>query len=81
MTSLEHLLLLSMLQHESSRWSWGRYVVAYPAGNSDFAEVSNRYTDLLTDHSTFASATIEELLDTGALPLETATALRERYIL
>jgi hypothetical protein len=79
-TSLEHLLLLSMLQHESGLWSWGRYVVVYPAGNSDFADAYNRYADLLTDRSTFVSATIEELLDTRALPPETASALRERYI-
>ncbi len=79
-TSLEHLLLLSMLQHESDRWSWGRYAVVYPTGNSDFADVCIRYADLLTDRSTFASMTIEELLDPGALPLKTATALRERYI-
>ena len=35
---LEHLLLLSMLQHASGAWSWGRYVVVHPAGNSDFAD-------------------------------------------
>jgi hypothetical protein len=79
-TSLEHLLLLSMLQHASGRWSWGRYVVVYPAGNSDFADACIRYADLLTDRSTFSSVTIEELLDAGALPPKTATALRERYI-
>ncbi len=55
-------------------------VVVYPAGDSDFADVCIRYADLLTDRSTFASMTIEELLDAGALPPETATALRERYI-
>ena len=32
---LEHLLLLSMLQHPSRTWSWGRYVVVHPAGNSE----------------------------------------------
>ncbi len=79
-TSLEHLLLLSMLQHESGHWSWGRYVVLYPAGNSDFAAVCFRYADLLTDRSTFASMTIEELLDAGALPPKTASSLRERYV-
>ena len=31
---LEHLLLLSMLQHASGTWTWGRYVVVHPAGNS-----------------------------------------------
>jgi hypothetical protein len=40
---LEHLLLLSMLQHVSGSWSWGRYVVVHPAGNSDVAEACNRY--------------------------------------
>ena len=52
---LEHLLLLSMLQHPSGTWSWGRYVVVHPAGNSDFADACARYRDLLADESTFAS--------------------------
>ena len=30
---LEHLLVLSMLQHPSRAWSWGRLVVVHPAGN------------------------------------------------
>ena len=80
-TSLEHLLLLSMLQHESGRWSWGRYVVVHPAANSDFAAVCGRYTELLTEHSTFAATTIEELLAAGALPAKTRTTLRRRYII
>jgi hypothetical protein len=75
---LEHLLLLSMLQHESGTWSWGRYVVAHPAGNSDFAEACDRYRALLVDQSTFSSVTVEELV--GVLPAHTATALRKRYL-
>ena len=75
---LEHLLLLSMLQHETGRWRWGRYVVVHPAGNSDYADACSRYTDLLTDSSTFSSSTIEQLL--RALPRKTAGALRERYV-
>src|SRR5205823_1347848 len=55
---LEHLLLLSMLQHVSGRWSWGRYVVVHPAGNTDFAEACARYRALLVDRSTFASVTV-----------------------
>jgi hypothetical protein len=78
---LEHLLVLSMLQHPSGTWRWGRYVVVYPAGNSDFADACARYADLLADGSTFSSVNIEELLDARALPPKTATALRERYIL
>ena len=78
---LEHLLLLSMLQHSSDRWSWGRYVVVYPAGNSDIADECTRYADLLADRSTFSFVTIEELLDAQVLPPSTAAALRERYVL
>jgi hypothetical protein len=77
---LEHLLLLSMLQHASGRWSWGRYVVVYPAGNTDVAESCSRYLGLLGDSATFASVTLEALLDAGALPRKTARALRERYV-
>jgi hypothetical protein len=78
--SLEHLLLLSMLQHASGTWEWGRYVVVHPADNSDFAEACDRYRALLMDQSTFSSATVEELLDANVLPARTATALRKRYL-
>ena len=77
---LEHLLLLSMLQHPSGTWSWGRYVVVHPAGNTDFADACARYRALLVDQSTFASVTVEELLDAGAVPTPTVAALRDRYL-
>jgi PD-(D/E)XK nuclease superfamily protein len=77
---LEHLLLLSMLQHASGSWSWGRYVVVHPAGNSDFEATCERYRGLLVDGSSFSSVTIEELLDAGALPAQTIAALRDRYL-
>jgi hypothetical protein len=77
---LEHLLLLSMLQHASGSWSWGRYVVVHPVDNSDYADACARYRDLLTDESTFASIPVEELLKGDVLPAQTATALRERYM-
>jgi hypothetical protein len=77
---LTHLLVLSMLQHPSRMWSWGRLVVVHPAGNTDFADACSRYRALLIDQATFASATVEELLDAGVLPARTATALRKRYI-
>ena len=79
-TWLEHLLLLSMLQHESGAWGWGRYVVVHPAGNTDIAELCARYRELLADPSTFASMTVEELLDADALRTSTTAALRERYL-
>jgi hypothetical protein len=78
---LEHLLLLSMLQHVSRMWTWGRYVVIHPAGNSDVADACARYRDLLFDESTFASMTLEELLDANVLPATTTAAVRERYLL
>jgi hypothetical protein len=78
---LEHLLLLSMLQHPSGTWKWGRYVVAHPAGNSDFADACARYRELLVDQSTFSSVTVEELLDAKVLPARTTAALRERLLL
>jgi hypothetical protein len=77
---LEHLLLLSMLQHPSSTWSWGRYIVVHPAGNTDFADACARYRALLVDESTFSSITMEELLDAAALPSQTTTSLTQRYI-
>jgi hypothetical protein len=78
---LEHLLLLSMLQHESGTWSWGRYVLVHPAGNSDFASACDRYRTLLVDQSTFSSLTLEDLLGADALPTQTTAALRDRYVL
>ena len=80
MTWLEHLLLLSMLQHASGAWSWGRYVVVHPAGNTDLADVCARYRALLVDRSTFSSITLEEVIDADALPAPTLSALRDRYI-
>jgi hypothetical protein len=77
---LEHLLLLSMLQHAGGRWRWGRFVVVHPAGNTDFADACARYRTLLKDQSTFASVTLEGLLDAGALPTATVSALRDRYL-
>jgi hypothetical protein len=41
---LRHLLVLSMLQHPSRTWRWGRLVVVHPAGNTDFAD-AERYID------------------------------------
>jgi PD-(D/E)XK nuclease superfamily len=77
---LEHLLLLSMLQHTSGQWRWGRFVVVHPAGNSDYTELCSRYRTLLEDQSTFAPVTLEEFLAAGALPEATVAALRDRYL-
>jgi hypothetical protein len=77
---LDHLLVLSMLQHPSRTWRWGRLVVVHPAGNTDWAEACSRYRALLVDQSTFSSVTVERLLDADVLPARTASALRNRYI-
>ena len=77
---LEHLLMLSMLQHPSGAWTWGCYVVVHPAGNPDIADACRRYGGLLADGSTFSSATIEALLDADVLPEKTAALVRERYL-
>jgi hypothetical protein len=77
---LEHLLVLSMLQHRSGVWRWGRFVVVHPAGNPDYADGCARYADLLRDRSTYASMTVEDLLAAGALPGGTVDLLRERYL-
>jgi hypothetical protein len=69
-----------MLQHPSRAWRWGRLIVVHPAGNTDFADACSRYRALLVDRSTFASVTVEGLLDAKVLPARTATALRKRYI-
>jgi hypothetical protein len=75
---LEHLLLHSMLQHDSRAWSWGRYIVVHPAGNSDVVDQCNRYGTLLKNTSTFASVTLENVLVTDVVPA--ADALRNRYL-
>ena len=69
-----------MLQHPSRTWRWGRLVVVHPAGNADFADACSRYQALLVDRSTFASMTVEELLDANVLPAETTAAVRDRYL-
>jgi hypothetical protein len=79
-TWLEHLLLLSMLQHRSKRWRWGRYVVVHPSGNVDYSEASEKYRNLLADDATFGCITLEALLTEGGLPKRSATALRSRYL-
>ncbi len=69
-----------MLQHTSGRWTWGRYVVVHPAGNCDVVDACARHSTILADEATFATMTIEQLLDTGTLPAPTVAMLRERYL-
>jgi hypothetical protein len=78
---LEHLLLLSMLQHPSRDWTWGRYVVVHTDQNPDRVDLLTRYRTHLVDDATFATCTITELLDSGVLSRATTEAVRERYVL
>lgn len=77
---IEHLLLFSMLQHPSDNWTWGRYVVVHPGGNSDVVDACARYRAMLADEATFATMTLEQLLDSRTLAARTISALRARYL-
>lgn len=77
---LEHLLLFSMLQHESRSWTWARYVVVHPAGNTDVAGLCARYRDLLADPSTFDTITLEALLEGDVLAPAVTAAVSARYL-
>jgi hypothetical protein len=77
---LDHLLALSMLQHPSGRWSWGRFVLVYPSENPSFRTTAAAYRCVLRNAETFEARTIEELVATpAALPGATQAAMRDRY--
>jgi len=80
MVWLEHLLLLSMLQHESGRWTWGRYVVVHPRANTSVSSAIEGYRELLVDDATFTTTTIEDVLEAKMLAPKTTSALRRRYL-
>ena len=77
---LEHLLLLSMLQHAERQWTWGRYVVVHPAGNAarrrrcaPATATSWPTNDLCGDHPRGAPRRRRP-------PEATTAALRHRYL-
>lgn len=73
---LDHLLVLSMIQHSSGRWSGGKFVLVYPAENPSFHSAAARYRQVLRDTTTFDSRTLENMVHN--LPNE--YALRTRYL-
>ena len=78
---LDHLLLLSMLQHPTAGWQWGRFVIVYPAANPSVREASRCYTEILAKPETFEARTIEELLAAGVLhDPAPAEAFKQRYL-
>jgi hypothetical protein len=57
----DHLLALSMLQADASRWGQnGLYVLMHPAANEPCFRVAARYRQHLTDGRSFQSMTLEE---------------------
>jgi hypothetical protein len=78
---LDHLLVLSMLQHPSKRWQWGRFVLVFPAGNSSFESASAAYRALLRDDRTFQVIHLEDLVACPTLMADETRALfRDRYL-
>lgn len=76
---LDHILALSMLQHESGIWGWAGFVLVHPARNPSYARAVGRYRSLLKDPSSFRMNTIESLIEANVLPKELVLAFSERY--
>lgn len=78
---LDHLLVLSMMQHPRQQCAWGRFVLVYPAANPSFTRAAAEYRAVLKVGDTFEARTIESLLMApNVLSAETVAAFRERYI-
>jgi hypothetical protein len=60
---LDHLLVLSMLQHPGGRWRWGRFVVVYPADNTNIGQACSRYRALRTADRTIAAVALHKFHD------------------
>lgn len=76
---LEHLLMLSMLQHPTAGWAWGRYVIVHPAGNIAVTRAFTDYRDHLLDDKAITTIALENYLNRTHLPATTQHALRARY--
>ncbi len=58
---LDHLLVLSMMQHAREKRTWGRFVLVHPAASPSFARATARYRGVLRADETFEARTIESL--------------------
>lgn len=76
---LEHLLMLSMLQHPSANWVWGRYVIIHPAGNIAVTRAFTDYRDHLLDENAITTITFEDYLNSTCLPPAARHTLHGRY--
>jgi len=77
---LDHLLVLSMLQHPREKCTWAKFVLVYPERNPSFADACNDYKKFLQDDSSFGVNTIESLLEANVLPEDVTKAFQERYL-
>src|SRR3954471_1612085 len=78
----DHLLLLSLLQHDSGRWVGGHCVLVHPKGNPSFRNAAAEYQKALVrgrNEPTFLVLTVEEVLDGGVVTPETESRFRARY--
>ncbi len=76
----DHLLALSMLQHPSRKWTWGRFVPLVSLRQRQLRPRRRRVRAVLRDQMTFEARTFEELLAVPDTLLEsTRAALVERY--
>ncbi|MEK0337800.1 MAG: hypothetical protein QQN41_10245 [Nitrosopumilus sp.] len=76
----DHLLVLSMLQHSSKKWNWGKFLLVHPKNNLSFAKAGQKYKKLLLNDSTFEIKTIESALDANLLPSKIEKEFRYRYL-
>lgn len=79
---LDHLLVLSMLQHPTAGWAVGMFVVVFPAANPSVAAAVERYRSVLVnpDESAFRAVTVEDLLDAHIHTPSTEASFRDRYL-
>jgi len=77
---LDHLLVLSMLQHESMSWHRGKFILVAPAKNSSYKRAAEKYLSQLKDDFTFEYLTVESIIDQNILSTETSKLFRERYL-
>jgi PD-(D/E)XK nuclease superfamily len=78
-TWLEHLLMLSMLQHEDHGWAWARHVVIHPAGNTSVIQMLEDYRQRLTDPDQITTMTLQHYLVDAPLPNAVREDLVARY--
>lgn len=77
---LDHLLVESMLLHESKRWTWAGFALVHPRLNPSYAEATARYRRLLRPGVDIRVSTLEDLIEDDILPDALASAFARRYL-